>query len=149
MGVAKLQELTRRRPQPDPNVFLATANDIAYIPDNPDGMTENRRELDQKRVAAIQRYLGAQMAGRPMQFEVAVHDPYEVSANGTFAAGSARLANTPQGGGPLGNLSNIGAAGGGGMTGGGNQTGQMGGQGGQGGQGQGQGQGGQGGPAVR
>jgi hypothetical protein len=122
------------RPQPDPNVFLATANDVIYLPDNPEGMIEARRDLDQKRVAAVQRYLTAQMAGRPMQFEVAIHDPFEVGANGNFAAGSARLANAPQSGGPMGNLSAIGTAGGFGMTGagsgsgGGNQTGQFGGQ---------------------
>jgi len=153
MGIQKLHELTQRRPYPDTTIFLATSNDFDYSPDHPETMVEGRRDMDQKRVAAIQRYLAAQLAGRPMTFEVLVHDPYEVGANGSYAAGAVRLYTAPSSGGPMGNLSQIGAAGGMGM--GGNMTGYMsgggygGGGGGYGGgyygaqgQGQGQGQGG-------
>src|SRR5262245_6174664 len=95
MGISKLQYLTRRRPQPDPNVFLATSTDVTYDPDHPEAMPELRREMDTKRIASIQRYLQSQMAGRAMAFEVMIHDPYEVNVNGQYAAGSVRLANAP------------------------------------------------------
>src|SRR5437588_11828440 len=32
MGLDKLHQLTQRRPQPDPTIFLATANDFEYRP---------------------------------------------------------------------------------------------------------------------
>ena len=134
MGLKKLHELTQRRPQPDANVFLATATDFDYNPENPEAMVDGRRDMDQKRVAAIQRYLTAQLAGRPMQFEILVHDPYEPGANGAYAAGVMRTLNTPTSG-------SLGGAGTGGGSGGGNQTGQFSGQGNQGNQGN---QGGQG-----
>lgn len=78
-GRDHLDGLSRRRPHPDARVYLATSRDIAYDPLNPDKFVENRRELDEKRAAAIQKYLNAQTAGRPMQFEVVVHDPTEVN----------------------------------------------------------------------
>ena len=78
MGIEKLRQLARRRPMPDPNLFLATANDVDFDSDKPDRLVQARRELDSRRVAAIQRYLTAYMDGRPMTFEVMVHDPFEV-----------------------------------------------------------------------
>lgn len=77
-GKDHLDGLVRRRPAPSGRIFLATARDVAFDAANPDRFAETRREIDEKRAAAIQRYLGAQTAGRPMQFEVVIHDPAEV-----------------------------------------------------------------------
>jgi hypothetical protein len=35
-GMDKLDQLVRRRPEPDPRVFLATARDLIYNADKPD-----------------------------------------------------------------------------------------------------------------
>jgi hypothetical protein len=79
-GMLQLDTLVRRRPQPDTRIFLQTARDaeLAYDPANPDKLVEARRDLDAKRIAAIQRYLTAQTAGRPLTFDVTIHDPMEV-----------------------------------------------------------------------
>jgi uncharacterized membrane protein YgcG len=89
-GMAKLDSLSRRRPSPDANLFLATARDLAYDPADSDKLGENRRDLDARRIAAIQKYLGAQMSGRPMNFIVQIHDPYPVNQPGTIAANNVR-----------------------------------------------------------
>jgi hypothetical protein len=77
-GYDRLDYLVRRRPAPDTHIFLATARDLKFDPTNPDAYTDARRDLDSRRIIAIQRYLAAQTAGRPMEFEVVVHDPQEV-----------------------------------------------------------------------
>jgi uncharacterized membrane protein YgcG len=77
-GRDHLDGLVRRRPSPSGRVFLATARDLVYDAANPDKYPELRRELDEKRAVAIQKYLQAQTAGRPMQFEIVLHDPQEV-----------------------------------------------------------------------
>ncbi len=74
-GQEKLDELVRRRPQPDQRLFLATARDIYFDLSKADEYVKKRQELDAKRVAAIQKYLAVQTASRPMEFEVLVHDP--------------------------------------------------------------------------
>jgi len=104
VGTAKLDYIVRSRPAPDPNIFVQTAQDVYYDPNQPDKLAESRRDLDQRRVAAIQRYLNAQTVGRPMYFEFAVHDPYMVKAPGSYAAGSAKMATTATTTGVLGNL---------------------------------------------
>lgn len=76
-GQDHLDGLVRRRPHPDARVFLATARDINYDQLNPDRYADQRKELDEKRAASIQKYLAAQTSGRPMPFEVVVHDPRE------------------------------------------------------------------------
>jgi hypothetical protein len=78
IGRDQLDTLVRRRPCPDPRVFLATTRDISYDANNPDTYAEVRRDLDNKRAAAVQRYLAAQTAGRPIAFEIVVHDPMPV-----------------------------------------------------------------------
>jgi hypothetical protein len=93
MGFAKLDNLVQRRPQPDPNIYLATARDVRFDPANPEAYGEGRKELDSKRVAAVQKYLQAQMVGRPMQFEVMLHDPFEVGLPGEAAALAIRQNN--------------------------------------------------------
>ncbi|HEY8505519.1 MAG TPA: hypothetical protein VIL46_13125 [Gemmataceae bacterium] len=111
-GLEKLNYLVRRRPQPDPRLFLATARDIPYDPDAPQEFTEAQRDLDQRRVQAIQTYLAAQTASRPMAFEVLIHDPMPVG----IAASEAAQAMTQSVGGVRGTL---GAYGGGGLGSGG------------------------------
>lgn len=84
-GKDKLDQLVRRRPEPDPRVFLATARDLTYNADKPDEYGDKRRDLDGRRSAAIQKYLAAQTAGRPMQFDVLIHDPAESGIPGASA----------------------------------------------------------------
>jgi hypothetical protein len=90
MGLAKLDYMVRRRPAPDACIYLATARDLIYDPANADAYGNGRRDLDSKRVAAIQKYLTQQMVGRPMQFEVLIHDPFEVGMPAEEAAAAVR-----------------------------------------------------------
>jgi hypothetical protein len=84
-GMDKLDQIVRRRPEPDPRVFIATARDVGYNPEKAVEFADARRDLDAKRAAAIQKYLGAQTAGRPMTFEVLIHDPAEPGLAGVSA----------------------------------------------------------------
>src|SRR5262249_3544274 len=77
-GMEHLAYLARRRPCPDPCVYLQTAQDIPYDPAAPDRFAEQRARLDNQRIQAIQNYLSAQTAARHMTFDVVVHDPAEV-----------------------------------------------------------------------
>src|SRR5438132_8915969 len=63
IGRDQIDTLVRRRPAPDPRIFLATARDLSYDPVNPGNYIEGRRTLDNARAASIQRYLAAQTAG--------------------------------------------------------------------------------------
>lgn len=111
-GKDHLDSLSRRRPCPDARVYLATARDVAYDPLNPDKMVEGRRDLDERRVAAIQKYLNAQTAGRPMAFEVVVHDPAEVGQHAAPANRSVLLYhNTTTGSGLIGTTATTAAQG--------------------------------------
>ena len=90
-GRDQLDTLVRRRPVPDPRIFLATARDIGYDPGNPDAYRAAQDKLNNDRAAAIQKYVGAQTGGRPMQFEVVVHDPMPVGEAADPANRSIRL----------------------------------------------------------
>lgn len=85
-----LTHIVRRRPCPDPKVFLQTAQDLAYDPARPDDMLKKRTDLDAKRQEAVQSFLGIQAAGRrlPYEFQVAVHDPHEVGFSAIPLAGT-------------------------------------------------------------
>ena len=74
-GLEHLAYLARRRPAPDPTVYLQTAQDLIYDPAAPAKLAEARAALDNKRIQAIQNYLTADTAGRPVSFTVLVHDP--------------------------------------------------------------------------
>jgi hypothetical protein len=74
-GMDRLSYLARRRPCPDPTIYLQVAQDIPYDAANPTAFVEARNQLDNKRVQAILDYLGAQTAGRPVPFTVVRHDP--------------------------------------------------------------------------
>jgi hypothetical protein len=83
-GLAQLQYIARRRPCPDPTVYLATSLDLKYDPACPDRYCGARQELDTARVVAIQKYLTALNCGRPQEYQVKIHDPADVtlSTNG-------------------------------------------------------------------
>jgi hypothetical protein len=137
-GKDQLDTLVRRRPCPDPRIFLATARDVPYDPANPDAMVEARRDLDNRRAAAVQKYLSAQTAGRPTAFEIVVHDPMPVGEQGDPVNRSIRLNNNStsgnlSGGATATTASSTGAsAGGGGPPTAGSGAPPQGGQGGQG-----------------
>jgi len=94
-GQQYLDYLARRRPHPDTKLFLQTAYDIKYEPKYGAGelpevlskaqqeFVNKRAKLDQERVVAVQAYLQANTAGRPMVWEVAVHDPSPVGMSAT------------------------------------------------------------------
>jgi hypothetical protein len=76
-GLEHLAYLARRRPAPDAVVYLQTAQDIPYDQAAPDRFVEQRNTLDQRRAEVIRKYLLAQTANRPVDFQVVVHDPAE------------------------------------------------------------------------
>jgi hypothetical protein len=90
-GYDKLDQIVRRRPEPDSRIFIQTARDLKYDPALPDAYADARRELDAKRGAAIEKYLTAQTVGRPMQFTMLVHDPAETGMSAVGAATAFRL----------------------------------------------------------
>jgi hypothetical protein len=115
-GLDHLAYLARRRPHPDCIVYLQTAQDVVYDPAAPEKLAEVRQELDAKRIAAVQRFLNAQAAGRGVAFQVLVHDPADVSIEGPY--GNAMIqqlptrsrAGLPSGGGVGGGSGGAGAA---------------------------------------
>lgn len=113
LGRTKINEWIRRRPQPDPHIFVQTAHDLTLDPADPESFAVARQQLDQKRVIAIQRYIASQTVGRPMQFEYAIHDPSPVGVPAAYAAGNLRLARTAT------TIGVLGSGGGGSGTGGG------------------------------
>ncbi len=98
-GLEKVAYLARRRPCPDQVVYVQTAQDVYYDAANPDRLVENRQLLDAKRIAAVQKFLGVQTAGRPVAFQVLVHDPAEPGVSGVWgAAENAALPGRVRGG---------------------------------------------------
>jgi len=77
MGETHLAYLARRRPAPDPKVFLQTAQDVVYDPANPGEFAKGRAKLDGDRTQVVMNFLQADTAGRPVAFDVTVHDPAE------------------------------------------------------------------------
>jgi hypothetical protein len=73
-GQEHLAYLARRRPEPDTHIYLQTAQDVEYDAAAPEQYTSTRADLDGKRVAAIQRFLNAETAGRSLTWQVAIHD---------------------------------------------------------------------------
>jgi len=74
-GMDKLDQLARRRPAPDVHLFLQTTRDIAYDAEKPADYASKRVDLDNKRVASVQKYLKATLTGRETTFDIQIHDP--------------------------------------------------------------------------
>jgi hypothetical protein len=121
-GIERLDYLVRKRGLPDGRVYLQTARDIGFDPNAPEKYADTRRDLDGRRATAIHKYLAAQTAAAPMNFEVQVHDPADPGFPAQFLANAVRN---------LGGVSSSGGGQGGGM-GTGSGGGQSGGQGSQG-----------------
>jgi hypothetical protein len=115
-GQLYLAHLARKRPHPDPKIFLQTAQDVLYSPAAPEKLVNARNELDGKRVQAIHKYLQAQTANRPVAWDVAVHDPAEVGLAAPKVGISVQR-NTLNFQGVL-PISSVGGTGSGGITGG-------------------------------
>jgi hypothetical protein len=88
LGTDRLAYIARRRPAPDCNVWLQTAQDIPYDSAAPERMAEARHDLDTKRIASVQRYMTAYTAGHPVAFNIVVSDPSDPSISGTFINGA-------------------------------------------------------------
>jgi len=121
-GKARLEYIARRRPCPDPCVFLQTAqegHDVNYNPAKPDDFVKARMDLDAKRMCAVKKYLAAVSAGGSApDFEVYVHNPPEVGLAGRPVETSLNLMYvTPRA--TLPQTSGTGTSGGGGGGGGG------------------------------
>jgi hypothetical protein len=83
-GLEHLAYLARRRPTPDPVVYIQTAQDVPYDPTAPEKMVAARDELNQLRTQAVYRFLNAQTAGSGVAFQVVVHDPADPGLPGSF-----------------------------------------------------------------
>ncbi|WP_020470318.1 hypothetical protein [Zavarzinella formosa] len=82
-GMDKLDQLARRRPAPDPVIYLQTTRDIPYDAEKPSDYVTKRGDLDSKRVVAIQKYMSSTLSGRsPSTINVEIHDPAYPGING-------------------------------------------------------------------
>jgi len=77
-GREHLAILAKRRPSPDPRIFLQTSYDIVYDEKIPGKFADERNKLDNARTQALYNFLQAHTAGRGVAFNVTVHDPSEV-----------------------------------------------------------------------
>jgi hypothetical protein len=90
LGMDKVRYIVRRRPIPDGKIYLQTANDVYVSQAEIETLPSRKQELDARRIQAIQRVLGAQMAGRnqPVAWDICVHDATEVGQPSTVAGGA-------------------------------------------------------------
>lgn len=89
-GRAKLDSISQVRPGPDPRLYLQVARDVPANAENMDSVAGQRDDLTAKRVAAVQKYMGAQPAIHPVAYEIYVHDPDVPGIPAVFAAISFR-----------------------------------------------------------
>ena len=75
-GIAVLQRISRTLPAPDFQLFLQNAQDIPYTEGVvPEKLVKARNDLNEKRAAAIQRFMATQVAVHGGgSYQVAVHD---------------------------------------------------------------------------
>src|SRR5579883_2135771 len=121
-GMERLDYMVRRRPAPPGVIYLQTTRDIAYDGANPEKYADTRRDLDQRRADAVQKYLAAQTAARPVNFEVQVIDPADPGFRSRYPVNaiiSLPGVYVPSIGGAAGGGGGGGAGGGGGGGGGG------------------------------
>jgi hypothetical protein len=117
-GTERLDYLVRKRGSQDGRVYLQTARDVGFDANAPEKFADTRRDLDQRRAAAIHKYLAAQTAGSPITFEVQVHDPADPSFPAQYLGNAVRGLSAQYGS----SLSGQGGGGGGSPSGGGGQT---------------------------
>jgi hypothetical protein len=111
-GQEHLARLARARPHPDTHLFLQTAQTVAYDPVAPEKFANTRSDLDNKRVQAIQKYTMTETSGRPLVFDVTVHDPNDPSIMAARIAPSIpRMYEGARGILPIGGVSVTGGAG--------------------------------------
>jgi hypothetical protein len=77
-GMEHLAYLARRRPAPDPVIFVQTAQDVPYDGAAPEKFVDGRRQLDLARAASVKKYLMALTADQGLTFTVMVHNPPDV-----------------------------------------------------------------------
>lgn len=112
-GMEKLDSLARTTPGPDPKIYIQTARDLIVTPENTDKIVAARTDLDARRAAAIQRYLGTE-PGAAVGYEIAVHDAAVPGINATMSGNSFRSQTRGYVGGLSGGgSSNVTATGGG------------------------------------
>jgi hypothetical protein len=90
-GMEHLTYLVRRRPNPDPKIYLQTSHDLVYkSTEDPEKFAIARAELDNRRLEAVQKYLAAMTSGRNLgyDFVIMVHDPAEVGLAATPIGGN-------------------------------------------------------------
>lgn len=88
-GMEKLDSIARTRPGPDTRLYIQTARDLP--PGDPAKMADARNDLDTKRAAAIQKYMGSQPAfGGSVAYEIYVHDPAVPGINAEMSANAYR-----------------------------------------------------------
>ncbi|HZT81969.1 MAG TPA: hypothetical protein VFA26_17215, partial [Gemmataceae bacterium] len=80
-GMDHLACIARRRPYPDPKVYVQVAQDVPYDPAKPEDFTQARQELNLHRKIAVEKFLLACTGGKGA-FLVDFHDPGE---RGMFA----------------------------------------------------------------
>ena len=125
-GIERLDYLVRKRGLPEGKVYLQTARDVGYDANAPEKYADTRRDLDQRRAATIHKYLAAQTAAAPMNFEIQVHDPADPSFPAQFLGNAVRGLTSRYGGtqsGQGGSGTGTGGSGTGTGTGGGSGTG--------------------------
>jgi hypothetical protein len=91
LGREHLAYIARRRPTPDPKLYLQTAQDVAYSPaQGPEKFAQARADLDNKRLQAVHKFLHAQTAGRNLgyDFQITVHDPGDVGLEAVTIGGN-------------------------------------------------------------
>jgi hypothetical protein len=87
-GIEKLTFISRRRPAPDTRIFLATAQDIPGLAEKaPDKAIAERIDLNNRRIAAVQKFLTVQTNGLAA-YQIEVHDPAEVGIAAQQITGS-------------------------------------------------------------
>jgi hypothetical protein len=115
-GQATLDQIVQKRPSPDGRIYLQTMRDVAYDAAAPEKLADTRRDMDERRAKAVQKYLAAQTAARPMNFDVQVIDPSDPSINSRYFV-NAINALPSQYGASLGGVGGAGAGIGGGSSG--------------------------------
>jgi hypothetical protein len=114
-GMQTLDQFVQHRPEPHCTVYLQTARDIAYVAETPEKYADTRRDLDERRAKSIHKYLAAQTASRPFQFEVQVIDPSDPAISARYSGNAVRALAGQYGA----SLSGGSGGGGGGASGGG------------------------------